>query len=161
MTQTDRDRLVALKKARDKKITQRQAAEELKVTERHIRRLMRAMKRGGDAALVHRLRGRKSNRLINSKQQNRALKILSQDIYRGFGPTLASEYLRDEHNIRASKETVRKWMSQAGLWSPTKQSNREIHVWRKRRERCGELVQWDTSEHDWLEGRGEKVIWSR
>ena len=52
MTQTDRDRLVALKKARDKKMTQRQAAEELKLTERHIRRLMQAMKRGGDAALV-------------------------------------------------------------------------------------------------------------
>ena len=146
--------MVALKKARDKKITQRQAAAELKLTERHIRRLMRAMKRGGDAVLVHGLRGRKSNRLIKSKQQNKAVKILSQDIYRGFGPTLASEYLRDEHNIEVSKETVRKWMSEAGLWSPKKQSTREIHVWRQRRERCGELVQWDTSEHDWLEGRG-------
>lgn len=66
MTQADRDRLVALKKARDKKITQLHAAEELKVTERHIRRLMQAMKRGGDAALVHGLRGHRSDRLINS-----------------------------------------------------------------------------------------------
>ena len=32
-----------------------------------------------------------------------------------------------------------------------------MHVWRPRRERCGELVQWDTSEYDWLEGRGEKM----
>ena len=32
-----------------------------------------------------------------------------------------------------------------------------MHVWRPRRSRCGELVQWDTSEHDWLEGRGEKL----
>ena len=31
------------------------------------------------------------------------------------------------------------------------------HVWRARRARYGELVQWDTSEHDWLEGRGEKL----
>jgi len=30
-------------------------------------------------------------------------------------------------------------------------------VWRARRARYGELVQWDTSEHDWLEGRGEKL----
>src|SRR6266851_5676829 len=42
MTQTDRDRLVALKKAKDRKITQRQAAEELKLSERHVRRLKAA-----------------------------------------------------------------------------------------------------------------------
>jgi hypothetical protein len=34
MNQTDRDRLVALKKAQDKKITQGQAAEELGISER-------------------------------------------------------------------------------------------------------------------------------
>src|ERR1019366_4154231 len=33
----------------------------------------------------------------------------------------------------------------------------EVHQWRPRRSRCGELVQWDTSTHDWLEGRGERV----
>ena len=33
----------------------------------------------------------------------------------------------------------------------------EVHVWRPRRSRFGELVQWDTSDHDWLEGRGEKL----
>jgi transposase InsO family protein len=34
---------------------------------------------------------------------------------------------------------------------------KKVHVWRPRRSRFGELVQWDTSEHDWLEGRGEKL----
>jgi len=33
----------------------------------------------------------------------------------------------------------------------------QVHVWRARRARYGELVQWDTSEHDWLEGRGEQL----
>ena len=32
-----------------------------------------------------------------------------------------------------------------------------IHQWRARRPQVGELVQWDTSEHDWLEGRGERL----
>ena len=31
-----------------------------------------------------------------------------------------------------------------------------MHAWRPRRSRFGELVQWDTSVHDWLEGRGEQ-----
>ena len=33
----------------------------------------------------------------------------------------------------------------------------KIHQWRPRRSRFGELVQWDTSDHDWLEGRGEEM----
>jgi predicted ArsR family transcriptional regulator len=48
MTQTDRDRLVALKKAKDKKMTQRQAAEELQMSERHVRRLLARLRKVGD-----------------------------------------------------------------------------------------------------------------
>jgi hypothetical protein len=33
----------------------------------------------------------------------------------------------------------------------------KIHTWRQRRSRVGELVQWDTSEHAWLEDRGPKL----
>jgi predicted transcriptional regulator len=48
MTQQDRDRLVALKKAKKGLITQREAAEELGQTERHIRRLLKRLKVKGD-----------------------------------------------------------------------------------------------------------------
>jgi len=48
-------------------------------------------------------------------------------------------------------------MIQAGLWRSKRQRAKDIHVWRPRRSRCGELVQWDTSEHEWLEGRGPKL----
>jgi hypothetical protein len=48
MTQAERDRLVALKKAKKKLITQKQTAEELGITERHVRRLPRELKRRGD-----------------------------------------------------------------------------------------------------------------
>lgn len=66
MTQAERDRLVALKKAKKKLITQKQAAEELGITERHVRRLLRALKRRGDKAVVHALRGLPSNRTISA-----------------------------------------------------------------------------------------------
>jgi hypothetical protein len=85
------------------------------------------------------------------------VKILSAPVYKGFGPTLAAEYLASKHGIEASKETVRKWMIEGKLWHGKKEAISQIHTWRPRRERFGELVQWDTSEHDWLEGRGEKM----
>jgi hypothetical protein len=83
--------------------------------------------------------------------------ILSARVYQGFGPTLAAEYLRKRHSIPASKETVRQWMMRAKRWRGKKERVKQVHTWRPRRSRFGELVQWDTSEHDWLEGRGEQL----
>jgi len=157
MTQRDRDRLIALKKAKKGLITQRQAAEEIGQTERHIRRLLVKLKREGDQAIIHGRRGRRSNRKLEEKSQARAVAILGQEKYRGFGPTLASEYLSKHHQITVSRETVRAWMIEARLWQARKQKLEKVHPWRQRRSRCGELVQWDTSEHQWLEERGPKL----
>ena len=157
MTQGDRDRLVALKKAKKKVITQREAAEELKLSIRQVQRLLSALKQQGDKAVVHGLRGKASNRKIEEKLEQQAVKILSAPVYEGFGPTLAAEYLGKKHGIQVSKETVRQWMMRAKLWRGKKQKVKQVHGWRPRRSRLGELVQWDTSEHDWLEGRGEKL----
>jgi hypothetical protein len=60
----DRDRLVTLKKAKKKLITQREAAEELGVSTRHIKRLLHASKKRGDKGVIHGLRGKPSNRRI-------------------------------------------------------------------------------------------------
>lgn len=157
MTQADRDRLVTLKKAKKKLITQREAAEELRLSVRQVKRLLQALKKQGDKAAIHGLRGRPSNNGMAAEIRQQALAILSWDVYRGFGPTLASEYLAKKHAIAASRETVRKWMRSAGLWRAQKQRVEEAHLFRPRRSRCGELVQWDTSHHDWLEGHGEPV----
>ena len=77
MTQAERERLVALKKAKKKLITQKQAAEELGITERHVRRLLRQLKRRGDRAVVHALRGLPSNRQISADVEQAAVAILS------------------------------------------------------------------------------------
>ncbi len=158
MTQAERDRLVALKKAKKKLITQKQAAEELGITERHVRRLLRALKRRGDQAVVHALRGLPSNRKVAVETQREAVAILARPVYRGFGPTLASEYLAKKHGIEVSRETVRRWMIEAKLWRARKQQVEKIHEWRPRRSRFGELLQWDTSDHNWLEGRGAQIL---
>src|SRR5712692_8554491 len=111
MTQTDRDRLVTLRKAKKRLITQREAAEELGLSVRQVKRLLYALKKRGDKAVIHGLRGAPSNRRIEEAVKREAVKILSADVYRGFGPTLAAEYLSQKHQIEASKETVRQWIS--------------------------------------------------
>jgi hypothetical protein len=157
MTQRDRDRLVVLKKAQKKLITQRQAAAELDLSERQVRRLLIRLKEVGDRAVVHGLRERPSNQRRSEKTLEKAVRILSQDVYRGFGPTLASEYLSSKHGIAIGREALRQVMIGAGLWRARAQKTAQDHQWRKRRSCRGELVQWDTSEHDWLEGRGERL----
>src|SRR5215469_15689937 len=101
MTQAERDRLVALKKAKKKLITQKQAAEELGITERHVRRLPRELKRRGDKVVAHGLRGIPSNRKLSADTEREAVAVLSQPVYRGFGPTLneqtAHEQIRRDH----------------------------------------------------------------
>jgi hypothetical protein len=71
---------------------------------------------------------------------------------------LAAEYLGQKHQITVSKETLRAWMGKPGLWKAVRRRVEEVHEWRARRHRCGELVLWYTSVHDWLEGRGETVF---
>ena len=157
MNQAERDRLVTLRKAKKRLITQAEAATELGVSVRHVKRLLKELKKRGDQAVVHGLRGRPSLRRLPEATKQEAIRILSEPVYAGFGPTLAAEYLSDRHGLRVSKETLRHWMMEAQLWRGCQRKPEQVHVRRARRTRCGELVQWDTSDHDWLEGRGDRV----
>ena len=157
MTQRDRDRLATLRKVKKGGITQRQGAEELGISERQVRRLVVRLKAEGDQAVIHGLRGRPSNRRLSESLRKRIVGILSQAVYRGFGPTLASEHLVRKYQIRIGREALRKLLLEARLWRAKKRGAGPVHLWRQRRKRWGELVQWDTSDHDWLEGRGERL----
>ena len=154
MSQEERDRLDWLKRARDGKMTQREAAERMGISERWVRKLLRRMKTQGDTVVVHGLRGRASNRKLAAKTQKQALVILREPDWYDFGPTFASQQLAKLHQLQVGKETLRGWMTEAGMWQPGSRKIQEVHGWRPRRSGFGELVQWDTCDHDWLEGRG-------
>lgn len=156
MNQKERDRLKVLHEAEEREITQKEAAEQVGVSERWVRKLLARMRKEGDRAVIHRLRGRSSNRKIAEAERQQAVKLVQKE-YCDFGPTLASEYLSERHGMDVSRETLRAWMIAAQLWRPRRQRVERIHQWRPRRSQMGELVQWDTSEHDWLEGRGERL----
>ncbi len=157
MSQKERDRLKVLHEASKGQITQRQAAEQMEVSERQVRRLLKKLKGMGDRAVIHGLRGRASNRRTDSQVQERVMAELSRPECHGFGPTFAAEHVYQQCHLRIGKDTVRKWMTAAGLWKPRSRRVEKVHRWRQRKACAGELVQWDTSVHDWLEGRGRRL----
>lgn len=156
LSQKERDRLKALHEALKGHILQREAAAQLGMSERWIRERIRRLRANGDRSLMHGLKGKASNRALKSEARAQLLNLYREH-YADFGPTLAAEYLADQHGLRLSRETVRKELVKAGLWQAKPRRVKKVHVWRQRRSMRGELLQWDTSTHDWLEGRGEKL----
>ena len=137
-------------------LTQAGAGEQLGVTDRWVRKLLVRMKEEGDGGIVHRLRGRESNRRLPESVRAQVVKLVKAK-YRDFGPTLACEYLAKNDGVEVSKETLRQLLMAAGLRRGKRRRVEEVHEWRPRRSCRGELVQWDTSVHDWLEGRGPRL----
>jgi len=161
MSAKERDRLKVLHEVRKRHITQKQAGVELGISVRWVRTLVKRLLREGDNALRHRLRGRPSNRKTPEAVKRRVLELFRQKqqakLWHDYGPTLAAEELAEDHGIRVNRETLRQWLIEAKLWRARRSRIERAHLWRPRRARYGELVQWDTSEHNWLEGRGEKL----
>ncbi len=128
------------------------AAAKLGLSYRQMRRVRRVHYRDGDAGLVHRLRGKVSNRKCDDAVR---LKVLSmcREKFAGFGPTLVSEYLLElAEPMAISHDTVRRWLLAEGLL-PVRRRRGKHRLRRERRSRPGELVQMDGSWHDWFEGR--------
>jgi len=156
MSVKERDRLKVLHEVKQGHLTQRAAAEQLGVTDRWVRKLLVRVGKEGDGGIVHRLRGRESNRRLGESLRAKVLKLVKAK-YRDFGPTLACEYLAKDDAVEVSKETLRQLLIAAGLRRGKRRRVEEVHEWRPRRSCRGELVQWDTSGHDWLEGRGPRL----
>jgi hypothetical protein len=149
-------RLHLIHQALEKKITQQQAAEVAGLSTRQMRRLMRRIQQEGDRGILHRQRGQPSNRRLAERVRQKVLRLYQQH-YGDFGPTLASEKLRERHRITLHAETLRLWLRQAQL--PYRQRKARPHrQWRPRRSCFGTMVQMDGSHHDWLEGRGPKLV---
>ena len=161
MSVKERDRLKVLHEVRKRHITQRQAAAELGISVRWVRTLLKRLRVQGDGGLRHGLRGRRSNHKAPEEVRRRAVELFRDKkqarLWHDYGPTLAAEELSEQHGIHISRETLRQWLIEAKLWQRRRAHVERTHVWRARRARYGELVQWDTSEHNWLEGRGEKL----
>jgi hypothetical protein len=149
----DLQRIEVLTEVLAGKRTAASAAGVLAISVRQTQRLLSKYRDGGGGALIHKARGRASNNQLGVGLRDYALELVRQN-YRDFGPTLAAEALLERHELEVSRETLRKWMIEDGLWLSRKQ-RRTFHQPRLRRESYGELVQIDGSEHRWFEERGD------
>lgn len=129
------------------------AAERLRLTDRQFRRLVQRYRTEGTHGLISKRRGRPSNNRTAPELESQAISLI-RDRYADFGPTLAREKLIEVHGLVLAKETVRRVMTEAGIWVPRKQRPPRIHQPRNRRACVGELVQIDGCEHAWFESRG-------
>ncbi len=154
MSMRELDRLKTIQRVVDRMLRVGEAADGLGISCRQVERLVKRYEVGGAAALISARHGRPSNNQLSDGIASRALALIRQR-YADFGPTLACEKLRELHGVSLSKETIRKLMTEAGLWKPRRQRAAQIHQPRNRRACVGELIQIDGSDHAWFEDRAE------
>jgi transposase len=153
MSIKERERLKVFSRVEAGELKLVDAAGILGMSYRQSQRIMARYRHEGDEGIVHRARGRPSNRGVGKERREAVLGRYSER-YGDFGPTLAAEKLLPE-GYEVDHETLRRWLIEAGKWK--KRRKRSAHrSWRARKEHFGEMVQMDGSDHDWFEGRSGK-----
>ena len=153
MTQREIDKMSAIHGILESRLTWGEAASQLRLSSRQIGRLVAKLRLEGDRGVIHGLRGRPSNHQLKPKMIQRALSILAEPVYEGFGPTLAQEKLEELHGIDLSVSALRQRMMSSDLWK-AKGAGIRHRSWRPRRMCLGEMIQADGSYHRWFEDRG-------
>ncbi len=155
-SQEELKRLQVIRKVEEKVIKQVEAGEILCLSLRQVGRIVKRVKAEGAGGVIHRSRGRSSNRAFADEVKVRALELYREK-YAGFGPTLAAEKLLERDGMELSKETLRGWLMESGDWKK-RRKRRGHRQWRERKGHLGEMVQMDGSHHDWFEGRGAEGV---
>lgn len=148
--------LHVIRKVLDKELKQREASEILSLSSRQIRRIVKRVRVEGDKGVIHKSRGRVSNRRISDEVRDKVIQRYRSE-YWDFGPTLASEKLWEREQIQVHDETLRRWLLESGDWKK-RRKRRGHRRWRERKHHFGEMVQMDGSHHDWFEGRGPDCV---
>ena len=156
MTTREIDRLRVIRQVLEHKLRGRDAATQLVLSLRQVGRLCARVRAEGNLGVLHRLRGRPSNHQLAPGVLAKALELVKRH-YPDFGPTFATEKLRERHRLVVSPWTLRQGMIRAGLWRPRRQTVTH-RAWRPRRACVGELVQLDGSDHAWFEARGPRCV---
>lgn len=157
MTEKELSRYDVVKELIDKKINGTDASKQLGLSLRQVMRLKCSIIRFGVEGLIHKSRGRKSNRKLDPDIIEKVSSLLKEKYY-DFGPTFASEKLKEDDKINIGKETVRTLMTNLGLWTikPRKISKID-RAWRPRKDNYGEMQQFDGSYHKWF-GKEESCL---
>lgn len=130
MSPKEFDRLKIINQIETKILTVSEGAELMGISARQTYRVLKKIKQEGSQGIIHRLRGRKSNRGYPEALKNQVIEIYKAH-YSDYGPTLFSEQLVSSHNISVDHETIRKWLRAKAITT----SMRKKRPHRKKRER--------------------------
>ncbi|PJC47789.1 MAG: integrase [Candidatus Omnitrophica bacterium CG_4_9_14_0_2_um_filter_42_8] len=131
------------------------AARALNRSQRQVYRIKAAVVKEGAKAVIHKNKVKRGPRWLTDKVKAK-IRYLYQTKYQGFNITHMTEFLNEEEKIKTSRESVRHALIEAGLYAKWKKHPKH-RSWREPRSREGQMLQFDTSDHDWLEGRGPKL----
>ena len=153
MSQREREYLKELARVKKKEMRLSDASRVLGLSYRHTRRIYKRYVEEGDQGLVHRSRGKKSNRAYRDQFRKEVIARYKAR-YEGFGPTLGSEKLEEEDGLKVDHETLRRWLIREGLWAKHRRRGKH-RSWRERKAHFGEMLQMDGSHHAWFEDRAD------
>ena len=146
MSIKEADRLGVMQRIDKKNLSIRKASEELGVSLRQTKRIRKRYLMTGAAGLISQKRGKPSHRKIPEETRKQVMTLLTTT-YQGFGPTFASEKLKERDHISLSAETLRKLMIEEAIHKPKKRKEQKVYQRRQRRSRFGALLQGDGSPH--------------
>ena len=135
MSERELNRVEVLAQVDDGHLSVDNAANLLDLTRRQVFRLLKRYRQDGASAIRHKARDNPPNNRIHHAKRDYALRLVKEN-YPDFGPTLAVEMLAEHHGFTVSRETLRKWIIEDGIWLSRKQ-RRTFHQARLRRECYG------------------------
>ena len=155
LTMKEVNRYRVISEVIQKHLKVKEAAKILKRSERQVYRIKRRVAKEGAKGVIHRGKTKRGPRWLTDKVKNR-INILYKNKYAGFNLTHMTEFLNEEERIKVSRESLRTILISSASYIPWKKhpQNRQ---WREPSSREGQMLQFNTSDHDWLEGRGPKL----
>jgi predicted DNA-binding protein (UPF0251 family) len=153
LKQTEQARLSTMNLVLEKKLTLKEAAGAVGMSERHAWRVLSAYRKNGAQAFVH---GNRGIRPKNATPESVRLRVidLARTTYSGLNHTHLSEILGEREGLRLSRSTTRNILTNSGLESPHRRRPPKPRYRRARSSYEGMFIQMDGSLHDWLERRG-------
>jgi transposase len=158
MSLKERTRITIFSRVKDMRMSIKEASELLGISYRQALRIWHRYCEEGDEGLVHRSRGKPSNRRKTLETRDAILSVYKEQ-YDEFGPTLAAEKLLERDGYLIDHETLRRWLLTEGLWKKRRKRPRHRKQ-RERKARFGELVQMDGSHHRWFGDGAQECLMS-
>lgn len=153
MSGEDWKRLDAVRRIKQAALTVVEAAKLLGVSERQVRRIVRAVVAEGARGVLHGNIGRAPPNRLSSSVRKRIVKLM-RGTYAGFNDQHFTEKLVEVEKIEVSRATVQRVLRGSGIGAARKRRPPKHRRRRDRKPQAGMMLLWDGSRHDWLEGRG-------